>query len=306
MWFIVQDFWDICTLTAGGEGGRLDLGKIRFCGRSFELVVRLYEEETGGSGGERGLFLNSGDLCNIINPINSFELIQMLYFFMKKAINYNICDLDNKAGRIHRFRNGSFVPKLHTSNKYCRIGKFKKRFLWNEVHYRDRWTSTHIGMSSFLWRSPAATLYRWLRRSSSHITGWSTFRRARWRFSISGAAAATTATITIYLRIKRKLVWIFRGLIFRVHHWRNECKWLHHLPYYIDMTRDRFLSCCHLLCTFFWILNDANDSDLSLLLPTIFCPNNRLYWHVPSSWRYQFPYDDRLADWDLHNSKQHR
>lgn len=29
------------TLTAGGDGGRLDLGKIRFWERSFELAVRL-------------------------------------------------------------------------------------------------------------------------------------------------------------------------------------------------------------------------------------------------------------------------
>lgn len=30
-------------LTAGGDGGRLDLGKIRFWERSLEFVVRLYD-----------------------------------------------------------------------------------------------------------------------------------------------------------------------------------------------------------------------------------------------------------------------
>lgn len=49
-------------LTAGGDGGRFDRGRIRFCGRSFEQAVLLYDVETGGSGGERGFRLNSGDL----------------------------------------------------------------------------------------------------------------------------------------------------------------------------------------------------------------------------------------------------
>lgn len=47
-------------LTAGGDGGRFDLGKIRFWARSFVLAVRLYELD-GGSGGERGLRLTSGE-----------------------------------------------------------------------------------------------------------------------------------------------------------------------------------------------------------------------------------------------------
>lgn len=49
--------------TVGGEGGRLDLGKIRFCERSLEFAVRLYDTD-GGSGGERGLLLISGDRCS--------------------------------------------------------------------------------------------------------------------------------------------------------------------------------------------------------------------------------------------------
>lgn len=51
-------------LTAGGDGGRLDLGKIRFWARSFVVAVRLYELD-GGSGGERGLLLTSGERYTI-------------------------------------------------------------------------------------------------------------------------------------------------------------------------------------------------------------------------------------------------
>lgn len=50
----------LLSLTAGGDGGRFDLGKILFWERSFVLAVRLYEFE-GGSGGERGLRLTSGE-----------------------------------------------------------------------------------------------------------------------------------------------------------------------------------------------------------------------------------------------------
>lgn len=50
-------------LTVGGEGGRLDLGKIRFWVCSPELSVRLYDIE-GGSGGDRGLLRISGDRCS--------------------------------------------------------------------------------------------------------------------------------------------------------------------------------------------------------------------------------------------------
>lgn len=48
------------ALTAGGDGGRFDRGKIRFWVRSFVVAARLYELD-GGSGGERGLRLTSGE-----------------------------------------------------------------------------------------------------------------------------------------------------------------------------------------------------------------------------------------------------
>lgn len=51
---------NILKITAGGDGGRFDLGKIRFCERSFD-PVRLYVNRLGGSGGERGLLRISGE-----------------------------------------------------------------------------------------------------------------------------------------------------------------------------------------------------------------------------------------------------
>lgn len=52
-------------LTAGGDGGRFDLGKIRFwAARSVVAAVRLYELD-GGSGGDRGLRLTSGERYRI-------------------------------------------------------------------------------------------------------------------------------------------------------------------------------------------------------------------------------------------------